>query len=677
MLRFFSFFFSSLCLISVVASAQTPQLDSLQDLLKTAKEDTAKVRLLNDIAREQNDPAQYRATAERAYTLALRIGNTSGAALAKNLIAAAYCQQSSYADALRASDEALNLARAAGDKRQVAGAYNNLGMVQWRLGNFDTALDFYFKALPLYEEIGDKHWLANTLNNVGIIYIDIGNYTFALEYYRQSLALYEKLGEKRGVGNSFTNIGDIYLYQGKHDSALVYFRRALVIDTELKDKLGLAIDLMNIGESSLLFGRFNEAQLALQEGLQLCKELDAKSVMVTGLRLFTELSSARGNFTEAVRFGTQAVSLADSIDSRPEKRDALKALSAAYAGMSGNTAALTKSLQFYKDFITLRDSLVNDENTKKAAAREAKYATDKKDKEIQLLKKDAENQVLVRNSLLGGLSLVGVLVFVLVYSNNRRKQANTLLHKQAAQIQLANTELSEKNAVIAQEQLALERTHALLDTAHQQSESLLLNILPAPIAHRLKSGERAIADKFDSVTVLFADIVGFTKLSASTTPEELVQGLNAIFGRFDELAKKYDLEKIKTIGDAYMVAGGLPERSNDHAERVARFAIEMQVAMQEQAMSTPTGEIVRLRVGIHTGAAVAGVIGTSKFSYDLWGDTVNTASRMESHGEAGRIHVSEDVYDALKGTFTFEERGEMEVKGKGMMRTWFLVGKAM
>jgi class 3 adenylate cyclase len=259
-------------------------------------------------------------------------------------------------------------------------------------------------------------------------------------------------------------------------------------------------------------------------------------------------------------------------------------------------------------------------------------------------------------------------------ANAEISQQLDILDEQAREIELSNITLQEQNLVIEQDRKELEKSNALLDVAHEQSENLLLNILPAPIALRLKAGERAIADKFDSVTVLFADIVGFTKLSARTTPEALVEGLNTIFGQFDALAKKYNLEKIKTIGDAYMVAGGLPEASEDHAERVALFALDILSAMQDEALRTRSGEKVQLRIGIHTGAAVAGVIGTSKFSYDLWGDTVNTASRMESHGEAGKIHVSEDVFTALQEKFTFEERGEMEVKGKGQMRTWFLVG---
>jgi adenylate cyclase len=249
-----------------------------------------------------------------------------------------------------------------------------------------------------------------------------------------------------------------------------------------------------------------------------------------------------------------------------------------------------------------------------------------------------------------------------------------LLNEQAREIELNNITLQEQNLVIEQDRKELMQSNALLDVAHEQSESLLLNILPAPIAHRLKSGERAIADKFDSVTVLFADIVGFTKLSARTTPFDLVQGLNTIFGKFDTIAHKYGLEKIKTIGDAYMIAGGLPEPSTDHAERVARFALEVQEVMQDEALLTSRGETVQIRIGIHTGEAVAGVIGTSKFTYDLWGDTVNTASRMESHGEAGRVHVSEECFNVLKHQFTFEERGEIEIKGKGGMRTWFLTG---
>jgi class 3 adenylate cyclase len=206
-----------------------------------------------------------------------------------------------------------------------------------------------------------------------------------------------------------------------------------------------------------------------------------------------------------------------------------------------------------------------------------------------------------------------------------------------------------------------------------KSEHLLLNILPEPIAKRLKDGEEQISDSFNEVTVLFADIVRFTSLSEHLPPVDLVALLNEIFSRFDRLAEKYGLEKIKTVGDAYMVVGGLPSPKKDHAEAVAAMALEM---VEETAhFNERTGNALDIRVGINSGPVVAGVIGKKKFSYDLWGDTVNTASRMESHGAAGRIHVTETTYDQLCKSFEFEERGVIDIKDKGEMRTYFLSGR--
>ena len=206
-----------------------------------------------------------------------------------------------------------------------------------------------------------------------------------------------------------------------------------------------------------------------------------------------------------------------------------------------------------------------------------------------------------------------------------------------------------------------------------RSEALLLNVLPAAIADRLKSGGGIVADGFAAVTVLFADIVSFTTQSARISPLELVEILDEVFTRFDALADRHGLEKIKTIGDAYMAAGGLPLPRADHAQAVAAMALEMQETLTD--MHWPGGEPLRLRIGIATGSAVAGVIGRRKFAYDLWGDTVNTAARMESHGLPGRIQVSADTAAALDGGFELECRGEVEVKGKGLMTTYWLLGQ--
>ena len=211
----------------------------------------------------------------------------------------------------------------------------------------------------------------------------------------------------------------------------------------------------------------------------------------------------------------------------------------------------------------------------------------------------------------------------------------------------------------------------MLGEERERSESLLLNILPASIAERLKNSKASIADHSDEVTVLFADIVGFTPLSARMTPQALVQILDRVFSEFDALADTHGLEKIKTIGDAYMAAAGLPERRTDHALAAARMAQGMLEAAAR--IAAETGEALALRIGLHSGPVVAGVIGTKKFSYDMWGDTVNTASRMESHGVPGAVHCSAATAALLQRDFALTARGAIQVQGKGQMCTFLLM----
>ncbi|MBI4783897.1 MAG: response regulator [Oscillatoriophycideae cyanobacterium NC_groundwater_1537_Pr4_S-0.65um_50_18] len=232
----------------------------------------------------------------------------------------------------------------------------------------------------------------------------------------------------------------------------------------------------------------------------------------------------------------------------------------------------------------------------------------------------------------------------------------------------------EKKRLRDQEQAFLKQ----IQTEQEKSERLLLNILPKLIADRLKKGEKTIADSFAEVTVLFADIVSFTELSAALSSTELVELLNQIFSTFDRLVDQYGLEKIKTIGDAYLVVGGLPTARSDHAEAVAELALDMQKEIARftvPPLPRQPEQPLMMRMGINTGSVRAGVIGTTKFTYDLWGDTVNTASRMESHGLPGRIQVTAQTYELLKHKYAFEQRGAIEVKGKGEMVTYFLTGR--
>ncbi len=251
-------------------------------------------------------------------------------------------------------------------------------------------------------------------------------------------------------------------------------------------------------------------------------------------------------------------------------------------------------------------------------------------------------------------------------SNERLHGANeeiqrqiALLDEQTREIEIANASLQEKNLELEEER--------------STSEGLILNVLPPLIAKRLRAGEQNIADGFDSVTVLFADIVGFTELATKQSPHEVVDILNTVFSAFDIFSERYLLEKIKTIGDAYMIVGGVPEPIDDHIGAIADMALEM---LQTLEILRFTLQIpLEVRIGVHTGPVVAGIIGQKKFSYDLWGDTVNTASRMESHGESGKIHCTREIFLALKDRYDFEAPRYLEVKGKGVMETYFLTGK--
>ena len=211
-----------------------------------------------------------------------------------------------------------------------------------------------------------------------------------------------------------------------------------------------------------------------------------------------------------------------------------------------------------------------------------------------------------------------------------------------------------------------------LDEERTESDRLLLNILPAPIAEKLKTEQGVIAEKFDSASVLFADIVGFTALSETMPAENLVEWLNVVYSEIDRLVQVHDVEKIRTIGDGYMVASGVPFPRADHAVALSELALDMQTHFQ--SLPPVGGKQVNFRVGISSGPLVAGVIGTHKFQYDIWGDTVNTAARMESLGVPGRIHISEATHALVKDDFECEPRGEIEVKGKGLMTTWFIAG---
>ena len=265
---------------------------------------------------------------------------------------------------------------------------------------------------------------------------------------------------------------------------------------------------------------------------------------------------------------------------------------------------------------------------------------------------------------------LGLAFAVVVYDGERSLLVDSFIFSAASIGSLLGLRLIERNRRrVWHQRLVIEEQTAVIEAEQAQSERLLLNVLPASISRRLKNGESPIADKFPSVSVLFADLVGFTPLSSTLTAGEVISLLSRLFSHFDDLVIERGLEKIKTIGDAYMAAGGLPEPLAGHADLVVDLALAMIDA------TSPTGPFpdLTIRIGVHSGAAAGGVIGARRFAYDVWGDTVNVAARLEQTGMAGRVHVSEATRQQLQGLFRFEARGPTELKGKGETETYFVV----
>jgi len=591
-------------------------------------------------ASAQTPPSSAAGLKERMDSLqnVFRKANTDSARVtALNNISRAYWSNN-IVQARVYADSALHIAERSGFTRGRAEALNTIGVLYYYQGWYDIATGYYLQSLALREAIGDKRGMANSYNNLGLIYNVQEQYDKALEYLKRARQAYSDINSTNSVALANNNIGLIFRKRRQFDSAMAVHNTALVLLKDGTNKLGVALTYTNIGAVYAEQQRHKEAleyqRKALaaydyggdRKGVANCYQQIARSCLELKL------------YDQALYNAERALHEAETISMRLEIRDAYRLFSRIHEAMGNYQAALS----FHQRFAALNDTMLSEATRQKTAELNTKFEADKKAQTITLLERDKQRQTLQRNALVAVVVLV-VIVALLLYGRYKLKH---------------------------QSEERLQRQNALIEAEREQSERLLLNVLPASIAARLKSGSQVIADRFDAATVLFADIGNFTTLSQQLSPEQLVEFLDAVFSDFDAVATHFGLEKIKTIGDCYMLVGGVPEPQEQHAERVALAALEMMNVIQR--LKTTMGFDVQLRIGMHTGVVVAGVIGKNKFSYDLWGDTVNLASRMESQGVSGNIHCSQEIYAALHEQFVFEERGVVDIKGKGLLKTYFL-----
>lgn len=557
---------------------------------------------------------------------------------AYNIQGVSFWFKANYPQAVNYYERSLKIREEIGDKKGIAASLFNIGNIYLRQSNFPQALEYNQRSLIIEEEIGNKEGIANSLGNIGYIYSLQGNYTKALDYLLRSLKTREEIGDKIEITNSLGNIGFNYKEQGNYLKALEYYKRGLKIQEEIGYKKGTGNSLNNIGEIFYEQGNYPKALDYLLRGLKIQEEIGDKHGIAVSLANIGHNYNAQYKYNQAIVECNKGLTLSKEMESINQQESACACLYEAYKGL-GNP---TKALEYHEQLAVLNDSLINRENAKKFTQLDMQYEFDKEEakEDMEQEKKDViaaqelKRKNLERNGFMAGFAVVLLFAGVFFYQRNSIKK--------------------EK----------------------ERSEELLQNILPKEVAEELKTKGHSDAQLIDNVTVLFTDFKNFTALSELLSPKELVEDLHACFSEFDRICEKYGIEKIKTIGDSFMAAGGLPSPNTTHAQDVVKATLEMiDVVEKVKAEKAKVNQhFFEIRIGVHTGPVVAGIVGIKKFQYDIWGDTVNTASRMESSGVAGKVNISEATYVLLKDDphYTFKNRGKIEAKGKGEMEMYFV-----
>lgn len=501
-------------------------------------------------------------------------------------------------------------------------------------GELNKSLDAFFKSEEAAIKAKYIVGQGTAFSSIADVYSVMGNSKNARLYYNKAIQLLRKTDNAIGLASALLNAGDEYSKNKKYDLALAYFNESGIIFKKANYLSGTAYNLGNIGMVYAEQGKNALAEKYISEGINILEELKDYYAISDYLTYMSDIYVKKNEWTTALKYAQRSLMLAQKYGLKEQISNSNLKLSELYQNV-GNAKA---SFKYFKDHIAYRDSVTNLKAVQQMADIRTDFEVSKKQTEVDLLNQGKKNrQILAISSLISF-----ILVVLLALGMYRRYKF-------------------------------IQKTNVIIEDEKNRSDSLLLNILPVETASELKQSGRVLAKKFDSVTVLFTDFVGFTHYAEILSPEELVEIVDYYFSKFDEIIEKYNLEKIKTVGDCYMCAGGLPFPTDDHAFKMTLAAFEMNKFVSDSKMDNPHNQTrFDIRIGINSGPVVAGVVGTKKFAYDIWGDAVNIASRMESNSAPGKINISENTYELIKDNFDCVYRGELEVKNRGIMKMYFV-----
>jgi len=637
-----------------------------------------------------NDAAELMACAVELDALA----TAEAEAVASRSRGWAFYLHGDYSAALEHYHRALVMHEELGNRNGMASIYGNIGNVHSSTGDYPAALEHWHLALAIHEELGERRGVASVTGNIGNMHGSTGDYPAALEHYHRALALYEELGERSGMASVIGNIGLVYGSTGNYPAALEHYHRALAINEELGNRYWAAANTCNIGNVHQSTGNYHAALEHYHRALSMYEELGNRSEATVTANI-GNVHHRTGNYAAALEYFHRALAVHEELGERTGT-----------ARVTGNILAAMIESELYDE----AEALLQKMDAMTIHAPDVVIMREQSRAELQQQTGDSDEAVatlaaaleLARNyslmaeqatihKLLRDLALTHSDLASYVEHNNEYIRINEEVNGKEATLKMA---MQEKQREIDAERKETERHMAVLHST-----------LPKHIADRVARGE-VVNDSFDNAAVIFLDIVGFTSISDRIPSGHVVHLLEQIFTALDTVCKRYDVVKIKTIGDSYMAVSfesvvNAAECALDMIASLDDLVITMPPALGDTSWTNDVGDI-KVRVGIHCGPLTAGVIGTDRMQYDVWGDTVNVASRMESSGEAGRVHVSQAFADYLKTnqeskiknpiaeshevplvtshlslvttstSLVTIERGSMDIKGKGLMKTYWL-----
>lgn len=624
------------------ANAQTDKIDSLKSVVAQNKKDSTVVNALLEISTllSRTEPEKSEDYAKQAITLAEQINFKKGQAFGyKNLGLLLYFKGELNKDLVNYWKTSLNLFTEINFKSGISNLQSNLGSVYQTKGDDPTALDYFLKSVRIAEEIKDSLRIATAYLNIGSVYInETITYGQALEAFEKSKIISDKINYREGSGYAGINIADLYLKKNDPSAALVTLKESMTYFDKTDSNIANSLILM--GKAYVQMNQLKEAEEHYLDAVEIAEQNDSKFEASRASIELGALYRREQKFAKALEQYEKALALTAITQIFKDRRDIYEGFAKVYADMGDYENAFA----YQKQFSDIRETLRSRDYENTLGNLRFQYDIENKEKEIELL--NAENEIKAVDLERAAISkkyflAVSALLFAIAI---------------AILFQYFYIKKSSKK-------LALERNKA---------EQILLNILPKETAEELKAYGKVKAKEFKQITVLFTDFKAFSVAAEEISPDVLVRSVDYYFKKFDDIIEKHGLEKIKTIGDAYMCAGGLPISNETNAFDAFNAAEEILKFVEDTLLSPPEGiHPFEIRIGLNTGPVVAGVVGTKKFQYDIWGNTVNIAARMESSSIPGKINISENTYEILKDKIDFTYRGIISVKNSKKLKMYF------